>query len=63
MAGASRGALVDGQHDGQHAGEVGRCLEEDAALVEGLADELVLLVIQLHDRFLKVPNTAVDKLR
>ena len=60
MAGTS--ALVDGEHDGEHAGEVGRCLEEDAALVEGLADELVLLVVELHDSLLEVPYTSMYEL-
>jgi hypothetical protein len=55
-------ALVDREHDGQHMGEVGRGLEEDAALVECLAHELVLLIVELHDGLLEVTDAAVDEL-
>jgi hypothetical protein len=55
-------ALVNREHDGQHMREVGRGLEEDAALVERLAHELVLLIVELHDGLLEVTDAAVDEL-
>jgi len=39
--------LVDGEHDGEHVGEVRSRLEEYTALMEGFADELVLVVVKL----------------
>jgi hypothetical protein len=37
-------------------------MQEDFALVECLADELELLIVEVHDRLLEVPNAAMDKL-
>jgi hypothetical protein len=53
--------LVDGEHDGEHGAEVGGGLEEDAPLVEGFADEGVLLVVEFEDGFLEVADTSVDE--
>ena len=58
----TRDTLVYWQHDGEHGGEIGGCLEENLALVEGLDDELVLLVVELHDGLLEVPYTSMYEL-
>jgi hypothetical protein len=55
-------ALVDREHDGQHVREVGRGLEEDTALMERLAHELVLLIVELHNGLLQVTDAAVNEL-
>jgi hypothetical protein len=36
-------------------------LEEDAAFVEGFADEGVLLVVEFEDGFLEVADASVDE--
>lgn len=38
-------SLVHRQHDGQHTREVGCCLEEYLAFMEGFPDQFILLVI------------------
>jgi hypothetical protein len=43
-------------------GEVRGGVEEGFALVESLAYELVLFIVQLEDRFLEVANATVHKL-
>ena len=42
--------------------EIGRRLEEDLALMESLANELVLFVIEFKKSFLKVSNAPMNEL-
>lgn len=53
---------VDGEHDREGVTEVRGGVEERLALVEGFADELVLLVVEFKDGLLEVPDAAVDEL-
>ncbi len=44
-------------------GQVRGNFEKDAALMQGLADELILLNIELEKCFFEVPHTAMNELR
>ena len=55
------GILVQGKHDGQHVRQIRRGVQKDLALVQRLPHELVLLVIELHHRFLEVSYAAMDE--
>jgi hypothetical protein len=55
-------SLVNGKHDREHGGEVGRGLKENATLVKGLADKLVLLIVEFKDGLLEVADASMDEL-
>ena len=52
---------VDGQHDRQREGEMGRDVQEVGSLVQRLLHHLVLLVVEAHDRLLQVADASVNK--
>ena len=54
---------VDGQHDRQREGEMGRDVQEVGSLVQRLLHHLVLLVVEAHDRLLQVADASVNKFR
>ena len=54
-------ALVYWQHNRKHGREIGRCLQEYLAFMEGLHNELILLIIEFYHSLLEVPHASMDE--